>query len=67
MAAASDTCDSAGVRPLKEKKKWRESMKYLHNRTDRARFWRREGSVIIVDMVALRQAKEENDAGQRRQ
>ena len=60
--AAGATCDSAGVGPLKEKKKWRESVKYLHSRTDRARFWRREGSVIIIDMVALRQAKEEDDA-----
>ena len=41
-------------------------MKYLHSRTDRARFWRREGSVLIADMVALRQVMEE-DAGQRRQ
>ena len=42
-------------------------MKYLHSRLDRARFWRREGSVVIVDVVALRQAKEKEDAGQRQQ
>ena len=42
-------------------------MKYLHSRLDRARFWRREGSVLIVDMVALRQAKEKEDPGQWRQ
>ena len=67
VAAAGATCDSAGVGPLKENKNWRESVKYLHSRSDRARFWRREGSVVIVDMVALRQAKEKEDAGQRRQ
>ena len=38
-------------------------MKYLHNRIDRARFWRREGSVLIADMVALRQEMEK-EAGQ---
>ena len=67
MATAGATCDSAGIGPLKEKTKWRESVKYLHGRTDRARFWRREGSVIIIDMVALRKVKEEDDAGQWRQ
>ena len=47
----------------KKNKKWRESVKYLHSRIDRARFWRREGSVLIADMVALRQAME-REAGQ---
>ena len=42
-------------------------MKYLLSRSDRARFWRREGSVLIIDMVALGHAKENDDAGQRRQ
>ena len=42
-------------------------MKYLHSRVDKARFGRREGSVIIIDMAAVRQAKEEDDASQRRQ
>ena len=41
-------------------------MKYLHSRIDRARFWRREGSVLIADMAALRQEMEK-EAGQRRQ
>ena len=41
-------------------------MKYLHSRIDRARFWRREGSVLVADMVALRQEMEK-EAGQRRQ
>ena len=67
MAAVGATRDSAGVCPHKEKKNWRESVKYLQSRSDRARFWRREGSVVIIDMVALRQAKEEEGAGQRRQ
>ena len=51
---------------IKKKKKWRESVKYLHSRIDRARFWRREGSVLIADMAALRQEME-REASQRRQ
>ena len=53
VAAAGATCDSAGIGPLKENKNWRESVKYLHSKSDRARFGRREGSVVIVDMMAL--------------
>ena len=41
-------------------------MQYLHSRTDRARFWRREGSVLIANMVALRQEMEK-EVGQWRQ
>ena len=66
VAAAGATCDSVGIGPLKKKEKWRESVKYLHSRIDRARFWWREGSVLIADMVALRQAMERG-VGQRRQ
>ena len=54
VAFVGATCDSAGICSYKEKKKWRESVKYLHIRIDRARFWQREGSVLIADMVALR-------------
>ena len=64
MASVGATCDSAGICPLKENKNRRESVKYLLSRSDRARFWRREGSVLIIDMVALVQAKEKDDAGQ---
>ena len=67
MAAVGVTRDSASICPLKENKNRRESVKYLLSRVDRARFWRREGSVLIVDVEALRQAKEEDDAGQRQQ
>ena len=42
-------------------------LKYLTSRSDRARFWRREGSVLDVNLVALRQAMEEEDVGQRQQ
>ena len=66
MAAVGVTRDSASICPLKENKNRRESVKYLLSRSDRARFWRREGSVLIIDMVALRQEKEKDDAGQRR-
>ena len=66
MASVGVTRDSADICSHKEKKKWRESVKYLHSRTDRARFWRREGSVLIADMVALRHEME-REAGQRQQ
>ena len=64
MAAVGAICDSASTRSLK--KNWRESVKYLHSRVDRARFWWREGFVLIADMVALRQEME-RAAGQWRQ
>ena len=65
VAATGATCCSAGVRSCKEKKNWREAVKYLHSRIDRARILRREGSVITCDLAALRQVKENQDAGQR--
>ena len=66
MATVGATCDSAGAGSLKENKNWREFVKYLHGRVDRAWFWWREGSILIVDMVALRQEME-RAAGQWRQ
>ena len=60
MAAADATRSSADMCPQKNTKNRRESVKYLLSRIDRARFWRREGSVLIVDVEALRQAKEKN-------
>ena len=54
MVAISATCVSADICLLKEKKNSRESVKYLRSRIDGARFWKREGSIIIIDMVALR-------------
>ena len=41
-------------------------MKYLRS-IDRARLMRRCGSVLTIDMAALRQVKEKNDADQRQQ
>ena len=66
MAAIGATCDSTSIGPSKEKKNWMEISEYLRNRTDRARILRREGSVIVCDLVALRQMKDKVDAGQRR-
>ena len=39
-------------------------LKYLTSRADRARFWRREGSVLEIDLAALRQVMEEENTGQ---
>ena len=58
MASVGAKCDSVGICSYKEKKKWRETVKYLHSRIDRARFWRREGSILVADMAALRQEME---------
>ena len=66
MAAVGATSDSAIVGSQKERKNWRESVKYLHSRVDRARFLRREGSVMVVNLAALRQEMEMK-AGQQRQ
>ena len=66
VAFVGATCDLAGICPYKEKKKWRESIQYLHSRVDRARFWQKEGSILNADMVALRQEME-RDAGRRQQ
>ena len=41
-----------------------EILKYLTSTSDRARFWRREGSVLEIDLVALRQMMDEENTGQ---
>ena len=66
MAAAGATPCSAAARSSRVVKEWRESVKYLC-RIDRARLVRRCGSVLTIDMAALRQVKEKNDADQRQQ
>ena len=65
MAADDVTLCSARNGPYKEKKnEWREMLQYLHGRSDRTRFQRRVGSVIIIDKVALKQEMDKR-AGQR--
>ena len=66
MAAAGATPCSAAARSSRIVKEWRESVKYLRS-IDRARLMRRCGSVLTIDMAALRQVKEKNDADQRQQ
>ena len=66
MAAAGATLCSARIGPLKEKKNLRECCKYLKdNRLDRTQFWRRVGNVLVCDLEALRQEKDQRNAGQR--
>ena len=43
-------------------KNWREAVKHFH-RVDRARFLRRDGSVITCDWEALRQEMDKADVG----
>ena len=60
MAAADATRVSAGNCPQKNTKNRREAVKYLLSRIDRARYQRREGSVIVFDLEALRREMEED-------
>ena len=59
--AAGATPCSAAARLSRIVKEWRESVKYIP-RIDRARLMRRCGSILTVDMAALRQVKEKNNA-----
>ena len=68
MAADGATLCSARIGPQKSKKNLREICEYLSkNRIDRTQFWRRVGDVLVCNLVALEQAKEEKTAGQRQQ
>ena len=65
MATDGATLCSARIGPRKEKKnEWREMLRYLHSRSDRTRFQRRVGSVIVIEKEALRHEMERK-AGQR--
>ena len=69
MASVGAALCSAGIGPGKSNKKKNvgELLQYLTSRSDRARFWRREGSVLDIDLEALRQEMEKENAGQWRQ
>ena len=68
MAADGATLCSARIGPQKSKKNLREVCEYLSkNRIDRTQFWRRVGDVLVCNLVALEQVKEEKIAGQRQQ
>ena len=54
MAAAGAMVCSTSVGSQKMTKNWREAVKYLH-RVDRARFLRRDGSVLTCSWEALKQ------------
>ena len=65
MAAVGATLCSTRIGPQKEKKnEWREMLQYLHSRSDRTRFQRCVGSVIIIEKEALKHEMEKR-AGQR--
>ena len=65
MVAAGTTLCSTRIGPQKKKKnEWREMLQYLHSRSDRTRFQRRVGSVIVIEKEALKQEMEKR-AGQR--
>ena len=64
MATTGATTCPTSVRSQKDIKSWREVVKYLHNNVDRARFLRKKGTVLTLDMVALRKEMERRDASQ---
>ena len=66
MTSGNVTTCSASARSNKLVREWREAVKYLP-RVDRAGLMRRCGSVLTVNMVALRQVKERRLADQRQQ
>ena len=68
VAVVGATLCSASIGPRKEKKNLREICKYLsENRIDRTRILRKVGDVLEINLEALKQEKEKESAGQRRQ
>ena len=61
--ASAATCPTS-VRSQKNIKSWREAVKYIPS-VDRARFLRKSGSVLTLNMVALRMEMEKRNASQR--
>ena len=62
MSTAGATVCSTSIGSQKMIKNWREAVKHFH-RVDRARFLRRDGSVITCDWEALRQEMDTVDVG----
>ena len=63
MAIAGATASPASIRSLKNIKSWREAVKDLPS-VDRARILRKNGSVLTLNMVALKKEMEKRDVGQ---
>ena len=64
VAVAGATACPSGIRSLKNIKNWREALKYLPS-VDTARFVRKSGSVVMLNMVALRKEMQERNTGRR--
>ena len=67
MVVAGTTSCPTSIRSHKSIKNWREVVQYLHNSVDIARFLRKSGSVLTLDMVALKKEMEKRDVGQQQQ
>ena len=65
MVTAETTPCSTGIGSQKENKNWREICKYLQSRVDRTRILRKVGNVLVCNLEALRQEKEQGIVGQR--
>ena len=61
VTVASATACPVGIRSQKNIKSWREAVKYLPS-VARARFLKKNGSVLTLNMVALRKEMEERNA-----
>ena len=62
MAAVGATACPVGMRSLKNIKNWREAVKNFPS-VDRARFLRKSGFVLTLNMVALKNEMEERNVG----
>ena len=63
MVAVGTTSCHTRIRSQKSIKHWREAVQYLHNNVDKARFLRKSGAVLTLDMVVLKKEMEKRDAG----
>ena len=63
MATIGATTCSVGMGLHKNIKNWREAVKYLPS-VDRAKFLKRNSSVLTLDIVPLKKEMEEKNAGQ---
>ena len=62
VAVGTTSCPTS-IRSQKSIKIWREAVQYLHSSVDRARFLRKSGSILTLDMVALRKELEKRNIG----
>ena len=63
MVVVGTTSCPTSIRSQKSIKNWSEAIQYLHSSVDRARFLSKSGSILMLDMVALRKEMEKRNVG----